>query len=123
MNTHRLSPIAGTKSEFFLPIGMNVRPKAGHEIRHDIAEKVGEIGEHLRAQMPQPAASTNGPSAWTSGTKEIAMSLLLLIVLLLIVFGGLPNWGYHQYGYRPSGIGGIVLIIVLIMFLTGRLNF
>jgi hypothetical protein len=24
-------------------------PKAGHEIRHDIAEKVGEMGEHLRA--------------------------------------------------------------------------
>jgi hypothetical protein len=49
------------------------------------------------------------------------MSLLLLIVLLLIVFGGLPHWGYHQYGYAPSGIGGIVLIIVLIMLLTGRL--
>jgi gas vesicle protein len=24
-------------------------PKAGHESRHDIAEKVGEVGEHLRA--------------------------------------------------------------------------
>jgi hypothetical protein len=50
------------------------------------------------------------------------MSVLLLIVLLLIVFGGLPNWGYHQYGYAPSGLGGIILIIVLILFLTGRLN-
>ena len=38
-------------------------PKAGHEIRHDIAEKVGEIGEHLRAQAPQPAAPANEPSA------------------------------------------------------------
>ena len=38
-------------------------PKAGHEIRHDIAEKVGEIGERLRAQAPQPAAPANGPSA------------------------------------------------------------
>ncbi len=33
-------------------------PKAGHEVRHDIAEKVGEIGEHLRAQAPQPGASS-----------------------------------------------------------------
>ena len=49
------------------------------------------------------------------------MSLLLLIVLLLIVLGGLPNWGHHNYGYAPSGIGGIILIIVLILFLTGRL--
>ena len=38
-------------------------PKAGHEIRHDIAEKVGAIGEHLRAQAPQPAAPANPPSA------------------------------------------------------------
>jgi hypothetical protein len=38
-------------------------PKAGQEIRHDIAETVGEMGEHLRAQVPQPATSTNGPSA------------------------------------------------------------
>ncbi len=51
------------------------------------------------------------------------MSLLLLLVLLLVVLGGLPTWGYHNYGYGPSGIGGILLIVVLILFLTGRLNF
>jgi hypothetical protein len=50
------------------------------------------------------------------------MSLLILIVLLLLVLGGLPTWGYHQYGYAPSGIGGIILIIVVILFLTGRLH-
>lgn len=50
------------------------------------------------------------------------MSLIVLLVLLLIVFGGLPNWGYHKMGYAPSGIGGILLIIVLVLFLTGRLN-
>ena len=49
------------------------------------------------------------------------MGLILLIVLLVLVFGGLPNWGYHSYGYGPSGIGGLLLAIVLILFLTGRL--
>ena len=49
------------------------------------------------------------------------MSLLLLIILLVLVFGGLPNWGYHNYGYAPSGILGTVLMIVLILFLLGRL--
>jgi len=49
------------------------------------------------------------------------MSLLLLIILLLIVLGGLPNWGFHQYGYGPSGIGGIILIVVIILLLTGRI--
>jgi gas vesicle protein len=38
-------------------------PKAGHEIRHDIAEKVGEIDEHLRAPAPQPATLANSPNA------------------------------------------------------------
>ncbi len=50
------------------------------------------------------------------------MSLLLLIVLILLVFGGLPNWGYHQYGYGPSGIGGILLLVFVILALTGRLR-
>jgi len=49
------------------------------------------------------------------------MSLVLLIVLIVFLVGGLPNWGYHSYGYAPSGIVGVVLIIVLILFLTGRL--
>jgi len=49
------------------------------------------------------------------------MSVILLIILLLIVLGGLPNWGYHQMGYGPSGIGGVLLIILIIMLLTGRI--
>ena len=50
------------------------------------------------------------------------MSLLVLILLLLLVFGGLPNWGYHNYVYAPSGLGGIILVVVLVLFLTGRLH-
>jgi hypothetical protein len=48
------------------------------------------------------------------------MSLLLLIILLLLFFGGLPRWGYHSYGYAPSGLVGVLLIIILILLLTGR---
>ena len=49
------------------------------------------------------------------------MSLLLLIILILLVLGGLPTWGYHEYGYGPSGVGGIILLVVIILLLTGRL--
>jgi hypothetical protein len=49
------------------------------------------------------------------------MNLILLVVLLLLVFGGLPTWGYHHYGWGPSGIGGILLIVVLVLLLSGRL--
>jgi hypothetical protein len=51
------------------------------------------------------------------------MSLLLILILLVFVFGGLPTWGYHSYGYAPSGLGGIILLIVVILLLTGRLDF
>ena len=49
------------------------------------------------------------------------MSTLLLIIILLIVLGGLPQVSGHNLGYGPSGLGGIILLILLIMLLTGRL--
>ena len=49
------------------------------------------------------------------------MGLVLLIVLILLLVGGLPTWGYHSYGYGPSGIVGVILIVLLILLLTGRL--
>lgn len=49
------------------------------------------------------------------------MSLLLLIILILLVVGALPNFGYHSYGYAPSGLLGVLVLILLVLFLTGRL--
>ena len=49
------------------------------------------------------------------------MGLLLLIVLIVLLFGALPNWGYHSYGYAPSGFVGVLVIVFLVLLLTGRL--
>jgi hypothetical protein len=49
------------------------------------------------------------------------MGLILLIVLVLFLVGGLPNWGYQQFGFAPSGIAGVVLLVVVVLLLTGRL--
>jgi hypothetical protein len=49
------------------------------------------------------------------------MSLILLIVLGVLLVGGLPNWGYHSFGFAPSGLAGVVLLVVIVMLLTGRL--
>lgn len=49
------------------------------------------------------------------------MSLLLLIILILCVVGALPNFGYHSYGYAPSGLFGVLALVLLVMFLTGWL--
>jgi Protein of unknown function (DUF3309) len=49
------------------------------------------------------------------------MGLVLLIIVLVFLFGGLPYWGYHSYGYGPSGLAGVVLLVLVVMLFTGRL--
>jgi len=46
---------------------------------------------------------------------------IILIILLILCLGGLPNLGFVNYGYGPSGILGVILLIVLVLFLLGRL--
>jgi len=56
--------------------------------------------------------------------KEQAMSLgtVILIVLFLILLGVIPTWPHsRQWGYAPSGIVSIIVIVLLIMLLMGRL--
>ncbi|HLH12081.1 MAG TPA: DUF3309 family protein [Methylovirgula sp.] len=46
---------------------------------------------------------------------------ILIILLVLALLGGLPTWGYsHDWGYAPSGVLGLLLIIVIILALTNR---
>ena len=48
------------------------------------------------------------------------METILFIVLILLLIGALPRWSYSSgWGYFPSGIVGILLIILIIMMLTG----
>jgi hypothetical protein len=50
------------------------------------------------------------------------MSLILVVLLIVLLFGAFPSWGYSRsWGYGPSGIVGFLLIVVLILMLTGRL--
>jgi hypothetical protein len=48
------------------------------------------------------------------------LGTVLVIILILLLLGGLPTWGWHSYGYGPSGLLGVVLVAVLILALTGR---
>ena len=50
------------------------------------------------------------------------MRNILLIILLLLLIGAFPGWGYSTgWGYYPFGGIGLVLLIVLILALLGKI--
>jgi hypothetical protein len=49
------------------------------------------------------------------------LGTILIVVLVLMVLGAIPTWPYSRgWGYFPSGLLGIVLLVFLILALTGR---
>jgi len=52
----------------------------------------------------------------------MAISTILLIILVLLLIGALPSWPYSRgWGYYPSGVAGVVVLVLLILLLTGRI--
>jgi hypothetical protein len=50
------------------------------------------------------------------------LGTILIIILVLMLIGALPNWGHSRsWGYAPSGTLGLVLLILLVLTLTGRI--
>jgi hypothetical protein len=50
------------------------------------------------------------------------MRTILLLILIILLLGALPTWPYSTgWGYYPSGGLGLILLIVLILWLMGRL--
>jgi hypothetical protein len=52
------------------------------------------------------------------------MWLILIVILVIIVFAGVPvaPWGsWHHTGWGMPSIVGIVLIILVVLLLMGRL--
>ena len=49
------------------------------------------------------------------------MPLILLVVIVILLIGALPTWPYSSgWGYYPSGGLGLVVLVLLILFLMGR---
>ena len=50
------------------------------------------------------------------------MFTILIVILILMLLGALPTWPHsRQWGYYPSGGLGLILLILLILFLLGKL--
>jgi len=51
----------------------------------------------------------------------MSTNTLLTIILVILLMGLLPAWPYSAgWGYFPSGVVGLVLIIVLVAALMNR---
>jgi hypothetical protein len=49
------------------------------------------------------------------------LSTVLIIILIFILIGAVPTWPYSRlWGYGPSGIVGLILIILLVLVLLGK---
>jgi hypothetical protein len=54
--------------------------------------------------------------------KNMSLGMILLIIVVLMLVGVLPTWPHaRSWGYGPSGIVGVVLVIVLVLFVMGRI--
>jgi hypothetical protein len=78
--------------------------------------------------MPNPGSSI-AEARPSPGTRRSAISqehpmlgTLLLIVLVLMLLGALPTWPHSRsWGYAPSGVFGLLVVILLILLLTGNI--
>jgi Protein of unknown function (DUF3309) len=52
----------------------------------------------------------------------MGLGTILLIVLILMLVGAIPTWPHSRsWGYAPSGVLGVVVVVLLVLVLLGRL--
>jgi hypothetical protein len=52
----------------------------------------------------------------------MSLSTIILVILVLALIGVIPVWPHSRtWGYAPGGIVGLVVVVLVVMFLMGRL--
>lgn len=52
----------------------------------------------------------------------MSLGTILLIVLILLLIGAVPTWPHSRsWGYMPSGVVGLIVLVVIVLLLTGRM--
>ena len=52
----------------------------------------------------------------------MTLGTILLIILVLVLVGAIPSWPHSRgWGYGPSGIVGLILVVVVILLVLGKL--
>jgi hypothetical protein len=68
------------------------------------------------------ASHQAGSEAFIFQEDGMTLGTVLLIVVLLLLIGAIPTWPYSRgWGYAPSGVVGVMLVIVLVLLAGGRI--
>lgn len=52
----------------------------------------------------------------------MTLGTILLIVLVLLLIGAIPAWPHSRgWGYGPSGGLGLIVVILIILWLMGKI--
>jgi hypothetical protein len=52
----------------------------------------------------------------------MGLGTILLILVILLLIGAVPAWPHSRgWGYGPSGLLGLALVILIVLLLMGRL--
>lgn len=63
---------------------------------------------------PEQRKASSPNTSWKAGIFLTTVSTILIIVLILILIGAVPAWPHSRsWGYGPSGIAGVVLVVLL----------
>jgi hypothetical protein len=50
----------------------------------------------------------------------MSVGTIVLVILILLLVGALPHWGYSRsWGYGPTGGLGLLLLVVIILVVLG----
>lgn len=52
----------------------------------------------------------------------MSLGTVLLVVLVLLLVGALPNWSHSRsWGYAPSGGLGVIVLVIVVLLVLGRI--
>lgn len=52
----------------------------------------------------------------------MSLGTIVVTILIIVLIGALPAWPHSKdWGFAPGGALGLILVIILILWLAGRL--